>query len=92
MSDVDARNRLRQATVMTMASLRITDGLRYLDREISASRDEFRADNQPDGAHLLQAAINLGYIRRGMDRDNIDRVALTEAGRRRLGASDGRTS
>ena len=72
----------------TQASERITVGLGYLNREMSASRDEFRRDNQPSGDHLLQAVINLGYAQRGRDHDNVDRVALTDAGRRRLQAVD----
>jgi hypothetical protein len=67
-------------------SNRITQGLRYLAEEFSANRDEFRRDNHPDGAALLEACSNLGYVARGTTPETWDRHALTAAGRRRLAA------
>lgn len=71
---------------MTDAADRITEGLRYLAGEFSADRDEFRRDNQPDGAALLEACQSLGYAARGNTATTCDRFALTGAGRRRLAA------
>lgn len=68
---------------MTDTGDRITEGLRYLAGEFSVHRDEFRRDNAPDGAALLEGCESLGYVRRG-DGEAGDRYALTEAGRRRL--------
>lgn len=70
------------------ASNRITQGLRYLAEQFSAHRDEFRRDNQPDGAALLESCSNLGYVARGTTRETFGRHALTAAGRRRLAAVD----
>jgi len=67
-------------------SSRITEGLRYLAGEFSVDRDEFRRDNQPGGAALLEACSNLGYVGRGVTPETRDRFALTDAGRRRLAA------
>lgn len=65
---------------------RIDDALHYLAEQASASRHEFCRDNHPDGAHLLSAVSNLGYvIRKG------DRVALSPAGLRRVQATEGTT-
>lgn len=62
---------------------RIDDALHYLAEQTSASRHEFCRDNHPDGAHLLSASINLGYvIRKG------DRVALSPSGLRRVAAME----
>lgn len=69
-------------------SARITDGLRYLAREVSANRDEFRRDNQPEGAALMEGLASHGYIRRGATPETFDRYALTAAGRRRLAAAE----
>lgn len=69
-------------------SARITDGLRYLAREVSASRDEFRRDNQPEGAALLEGLGSHGYIQRGDKPETWDRYALSPAGRRRLAAAE----
>ena len=55
----------------------IGHALTWLATETSATRDEFR-QAMPDGAHLLPACINLGYVRH-----KNDRVALTDAGLRR---------
>jgi hypothetical protein len=71
---------------MSHTADRITDGLRYLVGEFSADRDEFRRNNQPHGAALLDACQNLGYVARGQTAETRDRVALTAAGRRRLAA------
>lgn len=60
---------------------RITDALRYLAAEVSCSRDEFRRDHQPHGAMLLDGLLTSGYVlTRG------DRIALSEAGRRKVQA------
>jgi len=67
-----------------VASLRITEGLRYLAGEFSASRDEFRRDNQPHGDAVLLACESLGYVGRGQTPETRDRLALTPAGMRRL--------
>lgn len=71
---------------MSHTADRITEGLRYLAGEFSADRDEFRRDNQPHGAALLEACTNLGYAARGNTAATCDRFALTGAGRRRLAA------
>jgi hypothetical protein len=62
---------------------RITDGLRYVAGELSVHRDEFRRDNAPGGAALLEGCESLGYLQRG-DGESGDRYALTDAGLRRL--------
>lgn len=67
---------------------RITDGLRYMARELSASRDEFRRDHQPDGAALLEGMVSHGYLARGTTAETWDRYGLTPAGRRRLAAAE----
>lgn len=69
-------------------STRITEGLRYLDHEVSASRDEFRKAMHPGGAALLEACESLGFLRRGKTAATIDRVVLTDAGQRRLAAAE----
>ena len=64
-------------------SSRITEGLRYVAGEFSVHRDDFRRDNVPGGAALLEGCESLGYVRRG-EGESGDRFALTDAGRRRL--------
>lgn len=66
---------------MSDVSDRITDGLRWLAGEFSATRDEFRAALQPDGAALLEGCQSLGYVHGPRDR-----IAVSAAGRRRLAA------
>lgn len=73
-------------------SKRITEGLHYLAGEISVDRDEFRRDNQPDGAALLEAVRNLGYVAPGKTPATRDRLGLTDAGRRRLASAESRES
>lgn len=75
---------LHAAAMDNTASLRITDGLRYLAGEFGATRDEFRRDNQPHGDALLLACESLGYVGRGKTPETRDRVSLTPAGMRRL--------
>lgn len=64
-------------------SNRITDGLRYVAGELSVHRDDFRRDNAPGGAALLEGCESLGYVQRG-DGESGDRYAMTAAGLRRL--------
>ena len=40
---------------------RLSEGTRYLATEFSATRQEFRIDNQPDGDELLDGLISHGY-------------------------------
>ena len=40
---------------------RIASGIEYLAREFSATRDEFRRDNRPDGDELLDGLLSHGY-------------------------------
>lgn len=61
-------------------SPRETQGLQYLGREISATRDEFHAANGYGAAMLLDGLIGNGYAIQ-----KSDRVALSERGRRALG-------
>lgn len=61
-------------------SPRVHEGLSYLGREISASRDEFHSANGYGAAMLLDGLIGNGYAVQ-----KNDRVALSEAGRRALG-------
>lgn len=69
----------------TQASEAITRGLRYLAGAVSTTAHEFaRATDRG----LLDAVVNLGYVRRGNGRDNADRYALTDAGQRRLQATE----
>lgn len=72
----------------TTASIRITQGLRYVAGEFGASRDEFRRDNQPHADALLLACESLGYVSRGKTVETRDRVSLTPAGLRRLADVD----
>ena len=64
-------------------SNRITDGLRYVAGELSVHRDDFRRDNAPGGAALLEGCESLGYVQRG-EGESGDRYAMTAAGLRRL--------
>lgn len=75
---------------MTSIAERITEGLRWLAGEFSASRDEFRSAMRPDGAALLEGCHSLGYIARGTTRDTRDRVVVTTVGQRRLADVEGR--
>jgi hypothetical protein len=59
---------------------RVRQGIEYLGREISASRDEFHAANGHGSAMLLDGLLGNGYAVQ-----KADRVALTERGRRALG-------
>lgn len=68
-------------------SNRITTGLRYLAEQTSASRDEFRRDNAPGGAALCESLLSHGYAIRGRTAETLDRIALSDAGRRRLQAA-----
>lgn len=59
---------------------RLRQGVEYLGREISATRDEFHAAQGHGAAMLLDGLIGNGYaVQKG------DRVALSERGRRVLG-------
>lgn len=57
----------------------LTAGVRYLAREMTATRDEFRRD--VGGDMLLEALVSHGYA---LDRGG--NVQLTDMGRRRLQA------
>jgi hypothetical protein len=65
-----------------MPADRIADGLRYLTAELSATPEEFWRDNRPQGAMLLEGLRSQGFViaRQG-------RVAVSDAGRRRLADS-----
>ncbi len=58
---------------------RIADGVRYLASEFSATRDEFRSDNRPDGDELLDGLLSHGYA---VETDS--RFAASRAGLHRL--------
>ncbi|GAB2619972.1 hypothetical protein [Novilysobacter erysipheiresistens] len=60
---------------------RMADSLQWLSAQFSADDDEFRKAQHPGGEMLLMGAVSKGYaIRQG------DRVAVSDAGRRRMGA------
>jgi hypothetical protein len=61
---------------------RVLEGLRYLGRELSATRAEFHSANGPGAAMLLDGLIGNGFAiqKRG-------RLALSERGRHALGSS-----
>lgn len=61
-------------------SPRVHEGLSYLGREISASRDEFHSANGYGAAMLLDGLLGNGYA---VQKDG--RVALSERGQRALG-------
>ena len=62
---------------------RITAAVRYLAEQFSVTADEFRRDNAPQGAMLLEGAVAKGYaIAEG------GRYAVSPAGRRYLAAVD----
>lgn len=57
----------------------LTDSLRYLAREFSASASDFKRDNAPGGEMKLMGLLSKGYaLQVG------DRVAVSEAGHRKL--------
>lgn len=58
---------------------KITQGVRYLAAEFSATRQEFRADNQPDGDALLDGLLSHGYAV-----ETAGRYAVSRAGLRML--------
>ncbi len=68
---------------MTARETRITDGIRWLQEQFSASFDEFRQAHQPGGDMLLTGLMTGGYANR-----KGDRVAVSEQGTRRLAAVD----
>lgn len=63
---------------------RIQTSLEWLMVEISASREEFQAGQQPDGDDVLQGLISHGYVR-----ERAGRYAVSDAGQRRLEACHG---
>lgn len=60
---------------------RLHDALRWLAAEFSATPDEFRSEHKAGSDMLLTALLSLGYARQANGR-----VAITEAGRRRVEA------
>lgn len=63
---------------------RIVTGTRYLASEFSATREEFRTDNQPDGDELLDGLLSHGYA---IERDG--RIAASRVGLRMLEDREG---
>ena len=63
---------------------RMVSGLQYIGKR-SVSRDEFHVGNGYGAAMLLEGLIGNGYA---VQKDG--RLALSETGKRVLGASDGR--
>ncbi len=61
---------------------RIAQGLQWLAAEISAEREEFGRENQPDGAALLEGLVSHGYA---MEQGG--RFGVSPAGFRRLEAA-----
>lgn len=62
---------------------RIVSGTRYLASEFSATRAEFRTDNQPDGDELLDGLLSHGYAI-----EHNGRVAASRVGLRMLDDRD----
>lgn len=57
----------------------MTDGLQYLAGQFSATPDEFKRANQPGGDMLLMGLVSKGYAN-----ERGGRVAVSDAGRRKL--------
>lgn len=66
---------------------RINQGIRYLAEQFSCDNDEFRRDNQPQGGMLLDGLLSRGFARVAKAGGE-ERIIATEAGRKRLKASE----